>query len=885
MSSAGQDPTDYLSSLVGSPITVTSAYRTPQHNAAVGGVPNSAHLTPGQAFDFVPKGMSTTDAAQKIAQSGVPFDQVIDEGNHVHVSFAPANRRQVLGQSQPQMTTTNQIDAEIQAAASQAAPPPVPSPSANASTGAVSPYTVDAEIQAAAKAPSVGGTIRNLPAPSIPKQPFGFTEQLGASLPFGKDIIAGGGAALDYATGRLNSSFGDQYQANLNQLNDQQADYSKQNPLSSMGATATGLLMAGKPTSGAISQIPSLPGKILAGIKAGATLGGLYGVGEAGPLSDRPKNALVGAGAGAITGGVLPVTGAVLKPVARALGATAGAIGEKLGLTVPDYVKQAENKLLAAMGRDSTTPGGVAPTLSANGKPLSIMDVAGTNTKRLARNLVTQPGQAGDAVTTFLQDRSEDQTGRVLGDIGKHLSNNTDVYGVADNLSKQRAAAAAPLYEEAFAGGSTAPLADQFRSQLQAATGAKGTIASQIRLIEQNSPGSLAARGAAGADTRAKYMALQTQLQEAEQTRQTAAAVFQKAQTDGSANAPGAVWSPRIQQFIDDPIVKQGITKGLEVQRLEALAAGKTFNPTEYSVVGTNPDGTPKIGSVPNMRLLDAGKRGLDDILESYRDGTTGKLNLDQRGRAIDQVRKALISELDTINPKYKAARAAWAGPSQSNSAMQMGENSLTADPEQIDQAMGRLSDSDKDFYRIGAARAIQDKANSAADSADLSKRLFGNARVRAQIEKIFGKGSADAFGQAMGAEGNMAETKRFVLGGSNTANKVADALDSHQELAQDIMHGVLHGGPTSAVVMPTIKALGRGINNLFTGMHPEVANHLANALTATGPSATAIYEKLAAEQAARHAALLRSQGLGLGINRLAAGAAGSAGASTYSSQ
>lgn len=89
------DPSDYLGGLLGVPVKITSGYRDPQHNAQVGGAPNSAHLT-GNAFDFVPNGMSTTDAANRLAKSGIPFDQIEDGGDHVHISFAPANRRQVI---------------------------------------------------------------------------------------------------------------------------------------------------------------------------------------------------------------------------------------------------------------------------------------------------------------------------------------------------------------------------------------------------------------------------------------------------------------------------------------------------------------------------------------------------------------------------------------------------------------------------------------------------------------------------------------------------------------------------------------------------------------------------------------------------------------------
>ena len=90
------DPSGYISQFLGSPVQITSGLRSPAKNAAVGGVPNSAHLS-GQAFDFVlPNGMDSKTAASKLAASGIPFDQIEDGGDHVHISFAPKLRRQVI---------------------------------------------------------------------------------------------------------------------------------------------------------------------------------------------------------------------------------------------------------------------------------------------------------------------------------------------------------------------------------------------------------------------------------------------------------------------------------------------------------------------------------------------------------------------------------------------------------------------------------------------------------------------------------------------------------------------------------------------------------------------------------------------------------------------
>ncbi|MFN3513931.1 MAG: D-Ala-D-Ala carboxypeptidase family metallohydrolase [Phenylobacterium sp.] len=82
--------------LGGHPILVSSGYRSPAVNRAVGGAVRSAHLT-GQAVDFVCHRFGTPKAiCRKLADSPLAFDQLIEEGTWVHVSFDPRLRRQVL---------------------------------------------------------------------------------------------------------------------------------------------------------------------------------------------------------------------------------------------------------------------------------------------------------------------------------------------------------------------------------------------------------------------------------------------------------------------------------------------------------------------------------------------------------------------------------------------------------------------------------------------------------------------------------------------------------------------------------------------------------------------------------------------------------------------
>ena len=79
-------------------IEITSGYRNPQVNALVGGVPNSAHAL-GFAADFHVHGFTDLEAAKRIRDSALKFDQLILEKNRcVHLSVDPQLRRQVLRQ-------------------------------------------------------------------------------------------------------------------------------------------------------------------------------------------------------------------------------------------------------------------------------------------------------------------------------------------------------------------------------------------------------------------------------------------------------------------------------------------------------------------------------------------------------------------------------------------------------------------------------------------------------------------------------------------------------------------------------------------------------------------------------------------------------------------
>jgi uncharacterized protein YcbK (DUF882 family) len=77
---------------LGNKIRVTSTIRTPEQNAAVGGVPNSKHLVSrALAVDFVPVSWTKeiTDVVKKIANNhGYGYlDHNVSTGRHIHCEY------------------------------------------------------------------------------------------------------------------------------------------------------------------------------------------------------------------------------------------------------------------------------------------------------------------------------------------------------------------------------------------------------------------------------------------------------------------------------------------------------------------------------------------------------------------------------------------------------------------------------------------------------------------------------------------------------------------------------------------------------------------------------------------------------------------------------
>jgi zinc D-Ala-D-Ala carboxypeptidase len=85
----------------GSPIYISSGYRSQALNAAIGGSMNSQHSR-GMAIDIDMDGTDIKNSAIFEYAKTLPFDQLIwefgtkDNPDWVHISYSPLNRKQIL---------------------------------------------------------------------------------------------------------------------------------------------------------------------------------------------------------------------------------------------------------------------------------------------------------------------------------------------------------------------------------------------------------------------------------------------------------------------------------------------------------------------------------------------------------------------------------------------------------------------------------------------------------------------------------------------------------------------------------------------------------------------------------------------------------------------
>lgn len=269
----------------------------------------------------------------------------------------------------------------------------------------------------------------------------------------------------------------------------------------------------------------------------------------------------------------------------------------------------------------------------------------------------------------------------------------------------------------------------------------------------------------------------------------------------------GPVYNDRIKDMLDDPIAQEGLRRGITIEKRNARAEGRPFDIADYAVTDFDAAGDPIVGKVPNTRMLDTIKKGMDDILEKYRSDVTGRLNLDGEGRSIDNLRRNLLTEVDKINPKYAEARAAFGGEARSASAIQSGKSFMKGDLEDQELAFADLTPGDREFFLLGMFRYLQDQANKGSGETSIAatQRYF-RPETQTRLRAFLGEDMLNGLNRTMRDEQEMQRTFTRATGNSQTAERIADQRDVGD--AGSFVADLMQGKPVAAVSRSVGRAL-----------------------------------------------------------------------------
>jgi hypothetical protein len=274
-----------------------------------------------------------------------------------------------------------------------------------------------------------------------------------------------------------------------------------------------------------------------------------------------------------------------------------------------------------------------------------------------------------------------------------------------------------------------------------------------------------------------------------------------------------------------------------------------------------------------NVSDLDRIKQGLDTLIAKNYDAAQGKYTT--LGQSLIGLRDKLRDDLVrlTTDPKskesvYEKALNEYAGPSAMLDAAAIGKGAIAKNvsDDYLRQTLGRMTDSEKDAFRIGLYEAIREKVGGSAAGRTEMMNLVENFVPREKLAVAFG--SADGFKKffdTMNAERIMREADTFGRG-SQTTPRLMEAGEFDLEPVLDIA-----GAATNpAAIVPTMV---RRFNQMRT---PEATrNELARLLMQRGPQAEkSVFElenivRKLNEQRARRAAAFGGAGGGVASSQM----------------
>ncbi len=497
------------------------------------------------------------------------------------------------------------------------------------------------------------------------------------------------------------------------------------------------------------AALPSRP--LFGAAMADTGLGAFYGA--ASNDKDRVTGAAIG-GAAALVGN--QVGQSLLAPAFRGIAGTQAA--QRLGrgfaaafdrpYTPPPVRPAAPDRAIAGTAADNIDL--IRSTLDDAARlelPMSLAD-ASPQLRTLAGSAVRRSPDARAYAEQTLDPRLRGQGERAIQGINRDFGPAVNMREERDNIIGAGREAAAPLYDQSYGAPIvTTPELDSVLNTPFArdAIGRARTIAANERRDPTGAGFTLDANGEMvltpiNIDLMRRHAAARAALDAAQEAHR------------GALRAKGG---------------------NIDATRQAVLSAREAAQMAERAIASAPAAGTAATQRGYTTQTLDYAKRGMDDILEAQRDPITGRLDLDEAGRAQNGVRGQLLRQMDQNNPFYRDARSTYQGFARQADALTQGYDATRkgVGVDDLNTITGRMNPSELTRLAQGYRTGLTEQIEGQQFTGNPYSAIAGSADQQAKLSTLFPEGAPNFLRQAE-LERQMAKTNYETIGGSPTASR-----------------------------------------------------------------------------------------------------------------
>lgn len=234
--------------------------------------------------------------------------------------------------------------------------------------------------------------------------------------------------------------------------------------------------------------------------------------------------------------------------------------------------------------------------------------------------------------------------------------------------------------------------------------------------------------------------------------------------------------------------------------------------------------------NVTDFNTLFRTKLDLDDMIQRAEGQGAGN-----RAHYLSNVQRQVDEALAEASPAYTQARDAFSTASRRIDAVGTG-TAAASGRRRAEDTIGdfaAMSPEEQAAFRAGYVDPLIARVEGGATGPMTNKaRLLTTPKYEQEFQEFAAPGRAEQLGHRIGREQRMFETNQAALGGSKTADNLADAGDL-QKFDPGVMSALLRQDYKGALVNGTLKAL-----STARGMPPSVMEKVARALIDTNPNA-----------------------------------------------